>query len=121
MVTVSEPGFYESYADPDGFFDDEPRQEGYVYLQVFVEYEALADSASFNTFDWQVFADGRLLDSFAYAVNGPQPDLGSGRLPAGRTASGWLLYEVPPQGEIVLAYAPNFDGPPVFEIQLRAS
>lgn len=62
-----------------------------------------------------------MVDSYAFTIHGPQPDLGSGQLPAGRTAGGWIVYEVPAQGEIILAYAPNFDGPPVIEITLRES
>jgi hypothetical protein len=30
-----------------------------------------------------------------------------------------MVWEVPAQGEIVLAYAPNYEGAPVFEITLR--
>lgn len=118
-ITVTEPGFVEIYPDPNGFLADEPRVAGNVFMQVFVEYVALDDAASFNQFDWQVFADGRLVDDYAFTTNGPKPELSSGQLPRGRTASGWLVYEVPAAGEIILAYAPNFDGPPVFEITIR--
>lgn len=118
-VTVTDPSFHEVYVDPDGFYNDEPQVPGYVYMQVFVEYVSLQDAATFNLFDWQVFVDGRLVDDYAFAINGPEPTLGSGQLPTGRTASGWLVYEVPATGEVVLAYAPNFDGPPVFEMTLR--
>jgi len=66
-----------------------------VFLQVYVTYKSLQDGASYNQFDWDVFADGNAVDGFAYASDGPDPDLGSGDLPKGRTAKGWLLYEVP--------------------------
>ena len=88
-------------------------------MQVSVKYVSSQDGADYNEFDWEVYADRRQLDNYAFAINGPEPDLGSGSLPKGRTAEGWLLYEVPPSGEIVLSYAPNFNGPPVFGVVLR--
>ena len=118
---MTEPSFAEIYPDPDGFLADEPQIAGNVFMQVFVEYEALSSAASYNTFDWAVFGDGRAVDNYAFTIHGPKPELSSGQLPAGRTASGWLVYEVPAAGEIIFAYAPNFEGPPVFEIVLRES
>jgi hypothetical protein len=117
-ITVTDPSFHDLYVDPDGYFNDEPQIDGYVFMQVFIEYVALADAASFNQFDWDVFVDGRIIDNWAFATNGPEPTLSSGQLPSGRTASGWALWEVPAAGDVVLAYAPNFDGPPVFEISI---
>jgi len=118
-ITATEPSFAELYPDPDGFLADEPQIAGNVFMQVFVEYEAVSSAANYNPFDWAVFADGRAVDTYAFALHGPKPDLSSGQLPAGRSASGWLVYEVPAAGEIILAYAPNFQGPPVFEVTLR--
>lgn len=118
-ITVSDPSFHEVYVDPDGYYNDQPQIPGNVFMQVFVEYEALSNAADFNPFDWQVFVDDALVDTYAYTAHGPKPELGSGQLPEGRTASGWLVYEVAPTGEIVLAYAPNFEGAPVFEITIR--
>jgi hypothetical protein len=116
-VTVSDPSEHASY--PGDYYADEPEQAGWVYMQVYVLYESSKDGSTYNQFDWAIYADGRQLDSYGYALNGPEPDLGSGTLPAGRTAEGWLLYEVPPTGEIVLSYEPNYDGPPIFEVVLR--
>lgn len=119
-LTVSDASFVALYPDPDGYYADEPQIAGNQFMQVFAEYEALSSAANFNSYgDWQVFADGRLLDSSTFVSHGPQPELGMGSLPAGRFASGWIVYEVPAAGEIILAYAPNYEGPPVFEITVR--
>jgi hypothetical protein len=116
-ITVTERSEHSSY--PGDYYADEPEQPGWVYMQVYVRYVSSKDASSYNQFDWAIYADGRQLDSYGFAINGPKPDLGSGTLPAGRTAEGWLLYEVPPTGEIVLSYEPNYDGPPIFEVVLR--
>ena len=74
---------------------------------------------SYGPFDWAIYADGQQLADYSFVLNGPQPTLSSGTLPKERTASGWLVYEIPPQGRIVLSYEPNFEGPPVYEITVR--
>ena len=120
-ITIAQVSEAEFYADPDGYFGDVP-EPGNVYLQAFAVYEALADGASFNQFDWQVFVDGVALNSTsAFVLNGPEPELGSGTLPAGRRAEGWLVFEVPAAGEVVLSYEQNFigGGAPPFELVLR--
>ncbi len=109
-------------ADPCArFYNDTPNTAGYVYLAARVRYEAIANGVDYNAFDFQVFVDGRAVDGYAFAINGPQPDLGSGTLPAGRVAEGWLLYEVPPTGQVLLSYTGNIflDEEPVFEVVLR--
>jgi hypothetical protein len=120
-ITVTKPSFAKLYPDPDGFYADQPQVAGNVFVQVFVEYEALSNTATYNPFDWSLFADGRAVDTYAFTVHGPKPPLGSGQLPAGRTASGWLVYEVPAAGQVVLSFTPNFQGPPVFEVVIRES
>ena len=48
--------------------------------------------------------------------------LSSGTLPKGRKPSGWLVYEVPAKGQILLSYKGNMfsDAAPVFEVVLRS-
>jgi hypothetical protein len=118
-VTVSDPGFRNSYCGQ--YFCDEPQQSGWEYLQVYVKYRSQKDGSTYNEFDWAIYAAGRQLESYAYTSEGPKPTLSSGSLPKGRTAEGWLIYEVPPRGRVVLSYEPNFDGPPVFEVVLRGA
>ena len=109
------------FADPDGFYNDSPSIEGYVYLSARVRYEALVDGVTYNPFDFQVFVDMTAVDSYAIALNGPEPQLSSGELPSGRAAEGWLLYEVPPVGEVLLSYSGGIfsNQAPVFEVVIR--
>jgi hypothetical protein len=119
--TVVEVNEATEFVDPDGFYNDEPQTAGYVFLSAKVRYEAIASGVDYNPFDFQIFVDGQAVDNLAFALNGPQPELSSGTLPAGRTAEGWLLYEVPPTGEVLLSYSGNvfLDEEPIFEVVLR--
>lgn len=119
--TVLEVSETAEFADPDGFYNDTPQTDGYVFLNALVRYEAIVGGVDYNPFDFQVFVDGQAVDGFAFAINAPEPQLSSGTLPAGRTAEGWLLYEVPPAGEVLLSYSGNvfIDEEPIFEVVLR--
>lgn len=119
--TVLEVQVATEYPDPDGFYNDTPQNPGFVFLAAKVRYEALANGVDYNPFDFQVFVDGQAVESYAFAINGPKPELSSGTLPQGRTAEGWLLFEVPEAGEVLLSYTGNMflDEAPVFEIVLR--
>lgn len=118
--TVLEVQEAAEFVDPDGFFNDTPQTSGYVYLAAKVRYVAVTDGVDYNPFDFQIFVGGQAVDSFAFALNGPEPELSSGTLPQGRSAEGWILYEVPPTGEVLLSYGNMFlDEAPVFEVVLR--
>jgi hypothetical protein len=87
-----------------------------------VTYTALQDGADYSAADWQLWCAGSLVQSQAFVVYGPAPLLGSGTLPAGRKASGYMVWEVPPTGEVRLSYsAVIFDTAPTFEVILRAA
>jgi hypothetical protein len=120
-ITVTEVKFVSLFADPAGFYNDEPQTPGNVFMQAYVTYLSLKDAARYNPFDWSVFVADRAVDQPAFVIHGPKPPLGSGDLPNGRSAAGWILYEVAPTGKVVLSYAPNFNGPPVFEVVVRDS
>jgi hypothetical protein len=118
-ITVSKVSTKKKYDGPYNF-DDTPAR-GNVYIQVFVTYVAKADGVDYNPYDWQIFADGTAVDGSAFVSNGPTPDLRSGSLPKGRKAAGWLVFEVPARGRVLMSYGNTFgDEPPVFEIVLRA-
>jgi hypothetical protein len=119
--TVLEVKEAAEFVDPDGFYNDTPQATGYVFLSAKVRYEAIASGVNYNPFDFQVFVDDQAVDGMTFALHGPEPELGSGTLPAGRTAEGWLLYEVPPTGRVLLSYSGNvfLDEEPVFEVVLR--
>jgi hypothetical protein len=79
--------------------------EGRVYLSVLLEYEALADMARYGPTDWQAFVGDRAFGGRTYVGNALEPELAAGgTLPAGRTATGWVIFEVPPRGEVRLLY-----------------
>lgn len=107
--------------DPDGIFNDTPQTDGNVFLMARVRYEAITNGVDYNPFDFQIFVDGQAVENFTFVANGPQPELSSGTLPQGRTAEGWLVYEVPSQGEVLLSYSGNpfLDDAPPFEVVLR--
>jgi len=95
---------------------------GNVYLAVKYAYEALEDGAAYSPGDWQAFVDGTAVNNFAFVVNGPQPLLSIGTLPKGRKAAGWVVYEVPTKGQVVLSYGNMFSRQaPTFEVVARPS
>lgn len=121
--TVLEVQEKAEFVDPDGYFNDKPQTDGYVFIAANVRYEAQTDGVNYGSYDFQVFVDGRAVEGFAFALNGPEPTLSSGTLPSGRVAEGWLLYEVPPTGEVLLSYSGNIflDEAPIFEVVLRSA
>jgi hypothetical protein len=120
--TVMEVRQDTEFIDPSGFYNDTPQIEGYVFLSALVRYEAIVDGVHYNPLDFQIFVSDVAADNIAFALNAPEPQLHSGELPAGRVAEGWLLYEVPPTGEVLLSYNGNIfiNDAPVFEVVLRA-
>lgn len=119
--TVLEVQQAAQFADPQGYYNDTPQTDGYVYLSANVRYEARTDGVNYGSYDFQVFVDGRAVEGYAFAINGPEPALSSGTLPNGRIAEGWLLYEVPPTGQVLLSYSGNMflNEAPIFEVVLR--
>jgi hypothetical protein len=123
-IVVSRVQFVSSYPDRSAYpcCPDVP-DPGNVYVQAFIQYTALGSGASYNPFDWQVYAGDRQLgNASAFTSNGPKPELSSGELPKGRKATGWLIYQVPKAGRITLAYLPAFasNTEPIAEYLLRA-
>lgn len=115
-ITVDEVKTKKSYGQYDV-----PQVKGNVFVQAKVTYEALADGVDYNPFDWAVFVDGNAVDNYAFVSDGPKPDLNSGTLPKGRKASGYVVYEVAPKGEVLMSYQGSMfsDQPPIFEVVLR--
>jgi hypothetical protein len=118
-VTISKVKAVSSYKAQ--YYTDKPKQKGDVFIQAYVTYEALANGVDYNPFDWEVFANGTAVDNMTLVMNGPKPALGSGILPKGRKASGWVVYEVPGKGEVLMSYSNNMftDSGPVFEVKIR--
>ncbi len=119
---VTEVREVPEFVDPEGFFNDTPETAGNVFIAANVTYTAIEDGVDYNPFDFQVFVDDQAVDTTAFVINGPKPELSSGTLPAGRSASGWIVYEVPAEGKVLLSYTDLFGGgAPVFEVVLRDS
>ena len=119
-ITVTEASTVPQYeGDP---INDTPK-DGNVYLQAFVHYKALTDGVSYNPLDWDLFVNNVAMNDFTFVLNGPEPPLGSGDLPKGREAEGWMIHEIPAEGEAVLSWkgVTFFDDPPVFEVVVRES
>jgi hypothetical protein len=119
--TVLEVKEAAQFVDPNGYYNDTPQTDGYVYMAANVRYEALTDGVMYGSYDFQVFVAGQAVAGYAFAVDGPEPALSAGTLPMGRIAEGWLLYEVPPTGQVLLSYSGNvfLSEAPIFEVVLR--
>jgi hypothetical protein len=118
-ITITKVSTHARY---DGYFNDVPAK-GNEYIQAWVTYVALTDGVDYNPYDWQVFADGVAVDDFTFVSYGPEPELSSGTLPKGRKAQGWVVYEVPLRGQVLMSYAGNIfsNEAPIFEFVLRRS
>jgi hypothetical protein len=120
--TILEVREAEGFMAPDGLTGDTAQTSGYLFLAANVRYEALADGARYGSFQFQVLVDGQPVGTSATAIYGPEPLLPVGTLSEGSAVEGWLLYEVPPTGEVRLSYSDpaTLDEPPIFEVVLRA-
>lgn len=116
-VVISQVKQVKGYGDYD-----RPQTKGNVFIQALVTYKALKDGVDYNPFDWQVFVNGEAVENYAVVLDGPKPTLSSGTLPKGRSAKGYVVYEVPAKGQVLMSYSGNsfLDEPPVFEVILRA-
>jgi|BarGraIncu00421A_1022006.scaffolds.fasta_scaffold40476_1 hypothetical protein len=124
QIIVSKVSQVTSYKGDYGYVD-KPEVAGNVFIQAFLTYTALQDGVSYNQFDWQVFADGEAVKTITFLFNGPEPGIAYGTLPKGRKASGWVVYEVPAKGQIILSYVVNMlsvspNEAPIFEVVLRS-
>jgi hypothetical protein len=120
-ITISDVAVAASYKGGD-YIEEKPQTAGNVFIAASVTYEALTDGVTYNPYDWQAFCAGTAISGFTLAMYGPTPLLSSGTLPNGRKATGFVVYEVPPKGEVRLSYSGTaFGGAPVFEVIIRAS
>lgn len=117
-VVVDKVAFAKYYRDPAGFLNDTPAK-GDVYLAYHVTYTATGPNADYNPYDWQVYVNDTAADNITFVEHGPTPELGSGQLPQGKKASGWVIQEVPATGRIVIAYQPGANGD-IFEVVARS-
>jgi len=120
-VTVSDVKTDASYKSSYGT-TEKPTTAGNVFLSAKVTYEAVADKVDYSRLDWNVYCANVSINNLSFIMYGPSPTLSSGTLPKGRIVSGYVVYEVPPQGEVDMTYVPNmFDSTPVFQVIIRAA
>jgi hypothetical protein len=114
-VGVSKVSEHSSY--PGNGYADRPGP-GDVFLQAWAVYSAELPFR-YNALDWDVFIEDVAVDGYPILLNQPMPRLGSGELPSGRRAEGWLVFEVPAKGEVRLVYHAPIRLDPEFEWVLR--
>jgi hypothetical protein len=117
-ITVSKVAFAAVFKDPDGFLDDTPQTAGNVFAAVYITYLATGSGADYNPFDWNVYANDTAVGNYTFTLHGPKPDLESGQLSPGKTAAGWVVYEVPSSGLLTIEYQPGANDV-IFEVVLR--
>ena len=98
--------------------DDKPKHKGDVFLAVQVRYTAIGAGADYNALDWGLYVNDEQVQDQAFVSNGPEPALIANDLPKGKKVTGWIVWEVPSKGRIVLSYEPGRNGS-IFEVVLR--
>lgn len=117
-VSVDKATFSKLYKDPGNPHGNDVPAKGDLYLAYHVTYKATGPNASYGPADWAVYVADNVMDGLTSVVNGPKPELSVGSLPQGKTASGWIVQEIPATGKVVVAYQP--DGPEIFEVVVRS-
>ena len=117
-VTVVKVAFASVYKDPQGFYNDTPSVKGNVFMAVDFSYKATGPGADYNEFDWNVYVNNTAVSNPAFVENGPKPELSSGDLSVGKSAAGWIVWEVPAKGTVTVEYAPGFNNA-IFSVTLR--
>jgi hypothetical protein len=123
-ISITDAKVVASYKGTGAYaYTDKPQTAGDVFVQAKVTYTALTNGVDYNPFDWQVFCAGVAVQNYTIVLSGPKPELSSGTLPNGRSASGYVVYEVPAKGEVRMSYGGNTfsNSGPVFEVIIRAS
>lgn len=119
-VSVDKIASAAVYRDPSGYheLDDKPTKKGDIFLAFHVTYKATGPGADYNALDWGVYVNDEIDQVDTFVSNGPSPQLSAGDLPQGKTASGWIVQEVPPTGRVVIAYQPTQTD--IFEVVARS-
>ncbi len=117
-VSVDKATFAKLYKDSTGTYSNDVPGKGNVYLAFHVTYKATGANATYGSADWAVYVDDNVMDGLTAVLSGPKPALPDGSLPVGKSATGWVVQEVPATGRVVVAYQP--DGPEIFEVVVRS-
>jgi hypothetical protein len=117
-VSVDKIETAKIYKDPQHYLDDTVSKKGDLFLAFHVTYKAIGPNADYNPLDWGVYVNDEIDQVETFVSNGPKPELSEGDLPQGKTASGWIVQEVPPTGRVVIAYQPTQTD--IFEVVARS-
>lgn len=117
-ITIVKVAFANLYKDPQGYFNDTPSTKGNVFMAVDLSYKATGAGADYNEFDWNVYVNDTAVSNTAFVTNGPKPELSSGDLSVGKSAAGWVVWEVPAKGTVTIEYTPGFNNA-IFQVTLR--
>jgi hypothetical protein len=98
---VKTAGRYDVAGDYVNLPDD-----GNVFIQVKVTYEAAGGSLDYDWSDWSTYCAGTEHRALLM-IGGPQPTLKGGTLGPHETVSGWNVYEVPATGQVWTTYWPD--------------
>lgn len=102
-VTVLDVREVASYPHADSVIVPEDPEK--IFLAVELRYEAIADDVNYGSFDWQLYLDDRAYEVRRASPFTPEGQIASNSmLPPGRHAEGVVLFEVAPEGEIVMTY-----------------
>ena len=120
IITITDVKVVANYGPSSS---DKPLSVGDVFISAKVTYAAQADDVTYNPSDWLVFCDGVTVSTTTSLPDGPTPKLQAGTLSNGASASGYVVYEVPAKGEVLMGYVASVFGPgsPIFEVTIRAS
>lgn len=105
-LTVTEVQIDRSYLDPGPAVGGDRPRVGYVFVAAHVEIGALADEpVPFTVEGFKASADSDPELELTFSHLGPKPDLLPGTL-EGRAdeASGWIIFEAPEEGRVLLWY-----------------
>jgi hypothetical protein len=119
-VTVATVRYAAFYRDPGGRYTITPASRGAIFMAVLVMYTATGPNADYNPGDWAIAVNELPGPPATFVFYGPKPVLQSRRLAEGRSAQGWIIYEVPVHGRITISYQPR-RSPSIFVVPLRAS
>lgn len=116
-VTVIKAKFASKFGS--GYAVDTPAVKGHVLLAVYVKYRSLLSGTSYSLTDWQLYVNDEVVEQ-GFAIYGPTPQLSVGNLPKGKSVSGWMFWEVPKTGRVVISYGASYSQAAVFEVPLRS-
>ena len=104
-ITVLRVAQVSAWGDP-AIPGDSPASAAAVFLAAQVEYEAVGTSFAYTPESWTLVNDVGNYVRGAHPPDGPTEMLGTGTLAAGTSITGWLIFEIAPDGLALLNPVP---------------